>query len=156
MSTSGEVYDIVLFYTVLTTHPQVVESLRHSCGKLSEEDIAKLSVQLLNCQSEAEGRETYKCSSDMVCDYVQSEMDDYIVYCHIQSIADCTGPMDAHTWNAYHIISNRARSVCYSIRQTQFRIQAETAVNRLSQTTVYQLRAMEQLSNSQDEVHTYP
>ncbi len=69
-----------------------------------------------------------------------------------QSIAQCTGPMSAHAWNAYHIISNRARSVCYTIRQTQFRQQTESVVNRLSQSTMYQLRALAQLADSQDEV----
>ncbi len=60
--------------------------------------------------------------------------------------------MDAHIWNTYHIISNRARSVCYTIRQSQFKIQTELAVNKLSQSTIYQLKTMEELSINQDEV----
>ena len=54
-------------------------------------------------------------------------------------------------WNAYHIISNRARSVCYATRQSQFRRQTETAVNQLSHSTIQQLKAMEELSNTQEE-----
>ena len=45
---------------------QVVDSLKQSCSKLSEEEIAKLSVQLMNCQSQAEGREVFPCTQDMV------------------------------------------------------------------------------------------
>ena len=60
--------------------------------------------------------------------------------------------MDAHTWNTYHIISNRARSVCYAMRQQQFRRQTELAVNKLSAATIDQLQAMEDLSNSQQQI----
>ena len=60
--------------------------------------------------------------------------------------------MDAHTWNTYHIISNRARSVCYATRQQQFRRQTELAVNKLSAATIDQLQAMEDLSNSQQQI----
>ena len=60
--------------------------------------------------------------------------------------------MDAHTWNTYHIISNRARSVCYATRQQQFRRQTELAVNKLSAATIDQLQAMEDLSTSQQQI----
>lgn len=45
---------------------QVVSRLRQSCGEMSEEDLGKLSVELLNCQSAAEARETFTCTQDMV------------------------------------------------------------------------------------------
>ena len=60
--------------------------------------------------------------------------------------------MDAHTWNTYHIISNRARSVCYATRQQQFRRQTEMAVNKLSAATIEQLQAMDNLASSQDQI----
>jgi len=60
--------------------------------------------------------------------------------------------MDAHMWNAYHIVSNRARSVCYATRQQQFRRQTEVAVNRLSQSTLEQLAAMQELASSHSEI----
>lgn len=60
--------------------------------------------------------------------------------------------MDAHMWNAYHIISNRARSVCYAVRQQQFRHQTEVAVNTLSRSTREQLQAMEEISLSQHQI----
>ena len=40
--------------------------LQGTCASLSEEEIAKLSVHLLNCQSAVEGRQTFRCTSDMV------------------------------------------------------------------------------------------
>ena len=55
-------------------------------------------------------------------------------------------------WNSYHIISNRARSVCYATRQQQFRQQTEAAVNLLSRSTIQQLQAMESLAQSHTEV----
>ena len=56
-------------------------------------------------------------------------------------------------WNAYHIISNRARSVCYATRQHQFRVQTETAVNHLAHSALEQIQAMDSLAKSQREVH---
>lgn len=53
--------------------------------------------------------------------------------------------MDSDTWNAYHIISNRARSVCYSARQQLFRRRAEHTVNALISTAASQLDAMKDL-----------
>lgn len=53
--------------------------------------------------------------------------------------------MDSDTWNAYHIISNRARSVCYSARQQLFRRRAEHTVNALISTATSQLDAMKDL-----------
>ena len=47
---------------------QVIHALRKSCSEMSEEELAKMSVQLLNCQSEAEGRKVFPCTSDMVCE----------------------------------------------------------------------------------------
>lgn len=53
--------------------------------------------------------------------------------------------MDSDTWNAYHIVSNRARSVCYATRQQHFRRRAELTVNALISTATSQLHAMEDL-----------
>ena len=60
--------------------------------------------------------------------------------------------MNPDTWNAYHIMSNRARSVCLSVRQLQFRRQTEMAVNRLSQSTLEQLAAVQELAHSHMEI----
>ena len=56
-------------------------------------------------------------------------------------------------WNAYHIISNRARSVCYATRQQLFRHRTELAVNRLALSTQEQLASMSLLREDQAEVH---
>lgn len=53
--------------------------------------------------------------------------------------------MDSDTWNAYHIVSNRARSVCYATRQQLFRHRAEHTVNALISTATSQLDAMKDL-----------
>lgn len=62
-----------------------------------------------------------------------------------QTLAECTAKMDPDTWNAYHIVSNRARAVCYATRQLQFKRQTEHTVNALVSTAVGQLEAMEKL-----------
>lgn len=101
----------------------VILRLRASCSSLSEEQLAKLSVALLNCQSAAEGRPLYPCSEDM-------------------SLRECTGDMDPDTWNTYHLMSNRARAVCLSARQAQFRALTEMTVNKLMSSAKGQLDAM--------------
>ncbi|XP_072174575.1 protein brambleberry-like [Diadema setosum] len=116
-----------------TCHHTVVYQLKASCNDMTEEEIAKLGVRLLNCQSQAEGRPTYKCTDDM-------------------TVADCTSGMDPNTWNAYHIVSNRARSVCYSVRQQQFQRQTQFAVNQLALSAEGQLHLMENLKNGQEEL----
>ena len=50
--------------------------------------------------------------------------------------------MDPTTWNAYQIVSNRARAICYATRQQQFRMKAEYTVNKLVHTTENQVHAM--------------
>ena len=63
--------------------------------------------------------------------------------------------MDATTWNAYHIISNRARSVCYSIQQQRFRKQTEVAVNKLSESTLKQLHAVQELETKHQMIKDF-
>ncbi|XP_076863218.1 protein brambleberry isoform X2 [Brachyhypopomus gauderio] len=116
-----------------TCHFKVVAQLKATCNGLSEEQLAKLGVALFNCQSEVEGRKTYACTEEM-------------------SIKECTADMDSDTWNAYHIVSNRARSVCYATRQTHFRRQAELTVNALISTATSQLDAMTDLKEGQREL----
>jgi hypothetical protein len=68
------------------------------------------------------------------------------------SLAECTADMDATLWNAYHLVSNRARSVCYATGQQLFRRQTEAVVNRLSSSSLQQIQAMADLSQQQEEV----
>jgi len=65
-------------------HHRVISELEGRCADLSEEELAKLSVGLFNCQAAVEKRPTYSCTSDM-------------------AIADCTHDMDSTTWNAYQV-----------------------------------------------------
>ncbi|XP_071342462.1 protein brambleberry isoform X2 [Trachinotus anak] len=114
-------------------HHRVVARLKASCESLSEEQLAKLGVVLFNCQAEIEGRRTYTCTDEM-------------------SLKECTADMDSDTWNAYHIVSNRARSVCYATRQQLFRRRAEHTVNALISTATSQLDAMKDLKEGQLEL----
>ncbi|KAK7117033.1 hypothetical protein R3I94_022549 [Phoxinus phoxinus] len=114
-------------------HFRVVAQLKATCNDLSEEQLAKLGVALFNCQSEVEGRRTYSCTEQM-------------------SLKECTADMDSDTWNAYHIVSNRARAVCYATRQQHFRKRAELTVNALISTATSQLHAMKDLKEGQNEL----
>lgn len=53
--------------------------------------------------------------------------------------------MDSNTWNAYHIISNRARAVCYASRQEQFGAKTQMAVNVLMHSAEEQIKSMNDL-----------
>ena len=66
----------------------------------------------------------------------------------LQSLAECTQPMDPTVWNAYQIVSNRARAICYAARQQQFRMKTEMTVNTLVHTTQGQLMAMKKIEAS--------
>ncbi|XP_061189531.1 protein brambleberry-like [Saccostrea echinata] len=113
----------------------VVYKLKKKCGELKEEDLGKLAVQLLNCQSMAEDRPTFKCTAEM-------------------SIAECTKDMDGPTWNAYQIVGNRARAVCYATQQDQFRRLTEMAVHDLVSAADDQLESMKQMMKGQEVLHT--
>ncbi|XP_048474108.1 nicotinate phosphoribosyltransferase [Rhincodon typus] len=114
-------------------HHQVIAQLTTSCSDLSEEELAKLGVSLFNCQAAAEHRLTYPCTADM-------------------TLAECTEAMDPDTWNAYHIVSNRARSVCYATRQQDFKKRTEMTVNSLVASASSQLEAMKMLKDGQKEL----
>ncbi|XP_069075116.1 protein brambleberry-like [Pleurodeles waltl] len=114
-------------------HLKVVSQLQASCTDLSEEELAKLGVALFNCQASVEGRSTYPCTEEM-------------------TLAECTQGMDPNTWNAYHIVSNRARAVCYAARQLHFRRRTELTVNTLVSTAMNQLEAMQLLKEGQQEL----
>nr|CAH0113208.1 unnamed protein product [Daphnia galeata] len=104
---------------------KLILQLKQDCNDLSEEDLSKLGVNLLNCQSRLEGRRTLK---------------------------ECTSDMDSDTWNAYHILSNRARSVCYGARQQQFRALTQMTVNKLMASSSQQLGFIRELKAEQEEL----
>lgn len=45
---------------------QIVMKIRNSCSDMTEEELAKMSVNLLNCQSAVEGRKQFPCTKSMV------------------------------------------------------------------------------------------
>ncbi|MBN3314595.1 BMBL protein, partial [Atractosteus spatula] len=116
-----------------TCHYRVIAKIKTTCSSLSEEELAKLGVVLFNCQAEVEGRRTFPCTEEM-------------------TIKECTAEMDSDTWNAYHIVSNRARSVCYATRQQHFRRKAELTVNSLISSAANQLETMKTLKEGQLEL----
>ncbi|XP_043493018.1 protein brambleberry-like [Polistes fuscatus] len=116
-----------------TCQHKVIMKIRTSCYDMNEEELAKLSVNLLNCQSAVEGRKTFPCTEEM-------------------SLKQCTTDMDTDTWNAYHLMSNRARAVCYATRSTQFRALTELTINKLMQTAHSQIETLLSLKESQDRL----
>lgn len=111
-------------------HQRVVLALKKSCNNLNSEQLGKLSVMLLNCQFDAEGRVTFDCTGTM-------------------SLKQCTENMNSDTWNSYLTVMNSARAVCQIVRNEQFRGLTEIAVNKLMTTTREQIEIMEKLKNEQ-------
>lgn len=116
-----------------TCQHKVVMKIQSSCASISEEELAKLSVNLLNCQSAVEGRQQFPCTEKM-------------------SLRDCTSKMDSDMWNTYHLMNNRARAVCYAARHQQFRALSEMTVNRLMRTANEQLQTMDSLRDGQTKL----
>lgn len=116
-------------------HHRVILKLKNSCETLNAEQIGKLAVMLLNCQSDSEGRTVYHCTEQM-------------------SLKDCTKEMDPDAWNAYHLVTNRAKAVCASVRHDQFRGLTELTVNKLMNTAHEQIEMMGQLAENQKELQS--
>ncbi|ESP04542.1 hypothetical protein LOTGIDRAFT_170634 [Lottia gigantea] len=111
----------------------VVYNLKKKCGELTEDELGKLAVQLFNCQSEAENRPVFPCTSTM-------------------TLGECTKNMDATTWNGYQIVGNRARAMCYSAQQITFRKLTEKTVSNLAATAYNHLESMKELKKGQDQI----
>lgn len=111
----------------------VVLKLQTDCDKMNDEMVAKMAVALLNCQSLVEGRKMYPCTSAM-------------------SLKDCTTSMDADTWNTYHLMTNRVKAVCYSIRQIHFRGLTEQTINKLMHTSLTQLKSLGDIATKQENL----
>ncbi|OAD55968.1 hypothetical protein WN48_04093 [Eufriesea mexicana] len=125
--------DIQVSSPLQTCQHKVIMKIKTSCSEMTEEELAKLSVNLLNCQSAVEGRKMFPCTDEM-------------------TLKQCTTEMDADMWNAYHLMSNRARAVCYVARSTQFRALTELSVNKLMQTVHTQIKTLGSLQESQNRL----
>lgn len=115
-------------------HHRVVLTLRKSCNELNAEQMGKLAVMLLNCQSSHEGRPLFACNDNM-------------------TLRDCTKDMSPEVWNAYHLITNRVKAVCSSVRHEQFRGLTEMTVNKLMTTAHEQLGMMQNLQENQKKLN---
>ena len=60
------VTDIQIASPLEVCQHKVVLQIKTSCSSMSEEQLAKLSVNLLNCQSTTEGRKVFPCTDNMV------------------------------------------------------------------------------------------
>lgn len=109
---------------------RVVLNLKSSCNSLTDEQIRKLSVDLYNCQLQAESRPSHECSENM-------------------PLEECTSSMSPEEWSSYNQIHGQAKQLCLSIRQDQFRGLAELTVNKLVSSTHQHLDLMEKLQSSQ-------
>jgi len=58
--------DIQVSSPLDTCQHKVIIKIRTSCSDMTEEELAKLSVNLLNCQSAVEGRKIFPCTENMV------------------------------------------------------------------------------------------
>ncbi|XP_069119342.1 protein brambleberry-like [Argopecten irradians] len=105
------------------------------CSQLTEEEMSKLAVHLLNCQSQSENRPIFSCTDTM-------------------TLGRCTENMDGSTWNAYHLMNNRARAMCYATQQQHFRKMTEMAVTKLAISAKHQLQAMDSLEKGQETLHS--
>ena len=51
-------------------------------------------------------------------------------------------------WNSYHIISNRARAMCHSMRQAEFRMKTEQTVNNMAAAALENVNMLQNLAVS--------
>ncbi|GJQ69802.1 hypothetical protein Trydic_g22360 [Trypoxylus dichotomus] len=112
---------------------RIILQLTKGCNQMNDEDVSKMAVMLLNCQSAIEGRRVYHCTHEM-------------------AIKDCTKSMDPDTWNTYHLMANRVRAVCYTARQSQFIGLTESTINKLIGTTRNQVVTLNKLVNDQKDL----
>ncbi|KAH9489374.1 hypothetical protein Btru_056524 [Bulinus truncatus] len=113
----------------------IIYNLKKKCGELTEEELGKLSVQLLNCQLEVEERPVFLCTNSM-------------------TLADCTKSMDGTSWNSYQIVGNRARAMCYATQQVQFRRLTELTVSHLVSAATDQIKSLNDLKLGQEQLHS--
>ncbi|KAL0278684.1 UNVERIFIED_CONTAM: hypothetical protein PYX00_000435 [Menopon gallinae] len=112
---------------------KVVLKIKTSCSSMTEEELAKLSVNLLNCQSSVDGRQIFPCTDSM-------------------TLKQCTEKMDGTMWNAYHMMNNRARAVCLLARRAQFQALTEMTVNKLTSAAQDQILKLNQMMENQDRL----
>ncbi|PNF16473.1 Protein brambleberry [Cryptotermes secundus] len=114
---------------------RVVVNIHKRCSDLTEEELAKMSVNLLNCQSAVEGTQHFPCTTRM-------------------SLQECTSSMDPDMWNAYHLMNNRARAVCYAARNQQFRALSEMTVDKLMDSAHSHLNTMDSLKEDHQKLES--
>lgn len=64
-----------------TCQHKVILKIQTSCSAMSEEELAKLSVNLLNCQSQVDGRQVFPCSESMVITEIRPTFTNHHQFC---------------------------------------------------------------------------
>ncbi|XP_033609951.1 protein brambleberry isoform X2 [Cryptotermes secundus] len=113
----------------------VVMRIHSACSDLTEEELSKMSVDLLNCQAVTKGWRRFLCTSRM-------------------SLQECTSSMDPDMWNAYHLMNNRARAICYAARSQQSRALSEMTVDKLMDSAHSQLNTMDSLKEDHQKLES--
>lgn len=71
---ASKITDIQISSVLDSCQHKVVLKIRKTCSALTEEELSKFSVNLLNCQSFAEGRKTYPCTEEMVSYIIKASL----------------------------------------------------------------------------------
>ncbi|GAB0095867.1 hypothetical protein DMENIID0001_113020 [Sergentomyia squamirostris] len=112
---------------------RVVLKLRKQCRQLNDEDLGKLSVMLVNCLRQTEGRTILECSDTM-------------------SLSECLSSADVEVYNSYQQMITRCKAICIVVRQEQYRTWAENAVNKLTDYANEQILSSAKLIEAQNNL----
>lgn len=112
---------------------RIILMLHKSCNSLNDEQLGKLAIMLLNCQLVSEGKSKHECTDNM-------------------TLKNCVEHMTLAEENNYKIINNRAKGMCLTIRQDQFRGLAEITVNKLMSSAHQNLKMLDELKNNQNDL----
>ncbi|XP_063223899.1 protein brambleberry-like [Bacillus rossius redtenbacheri] len=118
-----------------TCYREVIVKIKTTCLTASEDDLSKLSVNLLNCHSEQGGKDIFPCTEQM-------------------TLRECTQRMDTEMWTAYHVMNLKTRALCYSARQLSQHDQNREKVNQLAEALRDQFLSLMSVKEKQDNLET--
>lgn len=118
------------------------------------EEVGKLAVMMMNCQLEIKGRPTFSCKPEMVRIWDFSRHFRFrLSIPKFQTLKQCTTSFDENIHKVYSFMLHRAQSICYAIKQDQFRAGVEMSVNRLMQASHAQILAMQESLKNQKRLN---
>lgn len=99
-----------------------------------KEELGKLSVRLLNCQRELEGRSVFLCTSEM-------------------TLKECTTSMDETIWSgAYSQMLSRAMQMCSHFQQAYWQRETLGTVKSLSESSGQAVETLKSLQQGQEQI----